>query len=342
MSRKKPDAVSGVLVIDKHEGVTSHRIIQILRKLYDTPRVGHTGTLDPLATGVLPVLIGRAVKASEYVTAYDKRYIAEMKLGLTTDTEDITGTVLSRIDPEVCGLPSYDDVARAAERFIGEIEQIPPMYSAIKVDGRKLVDIAREGGEIKRSPRRVKVSDIAVEQISEDTYRLDVTCSKGTYIRTLCADIGAALGCGAVMSALKRVRTGCFTLEDAHTIEELEQLTFEERLALPRPAETLFADNRRVQLSDFYTKLFLCGAPLHMRKLGLHLVREGEDFETSSGEKLSPPAKPPIREGELLVMKQKDLFLGLGRAAVDADGIPVIKPEKLFYLPPAPDRESKT
>ncbi len=308
MARKKPDAVSGVLVINKHEGVTSHRIIQILRRLYDTSRVGHTGTLDPMATGVLPVLIGRAVKASEYVTAYDKRYIAEMKLGVTTDTEDATGSILSEYD----GIPPIPEkVKSAAESFIGDIEQIPPMYSAIKIDGRKLLDIAREGGEVERKPRPVRIYNIEVEQVSEDTYKLDVSCSKGTYIRTLCADIGKKLGCGAVMSALTRVRSGSFTLDNSYTIEEIEKMSFEERLALPAPAESLFEEYKRVELSEFYAKLFLCGAALFMDRIG----------------------NPSISEGEFAVVKRGELFLGLGVSQTDDEGRRVLKAEKLFYLP---------
>ena len=149
MSKQKPDTISGVLIVDKHGGVTSHRIISACRKLYDTRRVGHAGTLDPLATGVLPVLIGRAAKASEYLMEHDKAYRAEMKLGLVTDTEDITGDVLRRAD----FIPGEEEVLSACASFVGKIMQTPPMYSALKIGGQKLVDIARAGGEVERTPR---------------------------------------------------------------------------------------------------------------------------------------------------------------------------------------------
>ena len=155
MSRKQEsnDAVSGVIVINKHEGVTSYRIVQILRKLYSTRKVGHTGTLDPMATGVLPVLVGRAVKAADFIVAEDKEYIAEMTLGVTTDTEDITGEVLTE-SPDI---PEEESVLEACKSFVGDILQIPPMYSAIKIDGQKLVDMAREGIVVERKPRPVSI-----------------------------------------------------------------------------------------------------------------------------------------------------------------------------------------
>ncbi len=304
MSQRKPDTVSGVIIINKHEGVTSHRIISILRRMYDTSRVGHTGTLDPMATGVLPVLIGRAVKASDYVMAHDKEYICEMKLGLTTDTEDITGEVLTRSER----IPTEAEVMAVCESFIGKISQIPPMYSAVKVGGRKLVDIAREGGEVERQPRDVEIHELECKKITDDTYTIRVACSKGTYIRTLCNDIGAKLGCGAVMSSLIRTRTGGFTLADAYTIEELEALSFEERLPLVKPVESLFEDLRAVDVPDFFAKLLVSGCELQQKKL-----------------RISVP------QGELVRVKNRGRFIALARAG-EKDGLGVIKPEKLFVL----------
>lgn len=304
MSKKKPDTVSGVLIINKHAGVTSHRIISSCRKLYDTPRVGHTGTLDPMATGVLPILLGRAVKASDYVMAHDKEYVAEMRLGITTDTEDTTGEVLTKCDT----LPSEEEVVNAVKAFVGKIEQIPPMYSAIKVGGRKLVDIAREGGEVERQPREVEVYSIDCERETDDTYKLRVNCSKGTYIRTLCADIGKKLGCGAAMASLVRTRTGKYTLDDCVTVEDLDNMTFEERLTLPKPVETLFTDLDAVSVNDFYAKLVRGGTPLFQRKL-----------------------KCNFDDGTLVRIRNKDRFIALGRAET-LDGEKVIRPEKLFVL----------
>lgn len=307
MARKKESAVSGVIVIDKHEGVTSFRIISIMRRLFDTTQVGHTGTLDPMATGVLPVLIGRAVKASDYIMARDKRYTARLKLGLTTDTEDTTGEVLSRSDE----IPDERTVRECIASFVGEISQVPPMYSAIKIDGRKLVDIAREGGEVERAPRAVTINSIGVERLSDDTYELDVSCSKGTYIRTLCADIGKKLGCGAAMSALRRTSSGDFELSDAYTVERLEAMTLEERQSLVVPTEKLFLHLDECALPDFYAKLFIAGAPLYQKKLRTSL---------------------PV--GKTVRVTNKGEFIGLGRADVlsESDDTPVLKAEKLFKL----------
>lgn len=301
---EKADSCCGVLVVHKHEGVTSHRVVSALRKLYDTHRVGHAGTLDPLATGVLPVLIGRATKASDYVMAENKAYTAEMKLGLTTDTEDITGEVLTR-----CAvLPSEEEVRAVCASFVGKIWQVPPMYSAIKQNGRKLVDIAREGGEVEREAREVTVEAIACSRLSEDTYRLDVACSKGTYIRTLCRDIGDKLGCGAVMSALVRTRTGRFTLDQAVTIAALEEMSVEERIALLMPVETLFEELPAVSVSDFYAKLVRGGTELYQKRLRT-------DF--------------PV--GQLVRLRSRGELIALGRVKEYPEGL-AIKPERLFVL----------
>ncbi|MBQ7715529.1 MAG: tRNA pseudouridine(55) synthase TruB [Clostridia bacterium] len=264
MSRKKPAAVSGVLIINKHEGVTSHKIVSILRKLYDMSQIGHTGTLDPMATGVLPILLGRAAKASGYLMAEDKEYEAEMTLGITTDTQDVTGTVLS----ECSRIPDEKRVAEVCRSFTGEILQIPPMYSAIKIGGKKLYDIARKGEVIEREPRKITVSSLVPEKINDREYRLKIKCSKGTYVRTLCADIGDALGCGAVMSRLCRTRSGPFTLDRSFTVKEIEEMTFEERLSLPMPTERLFDDLPRLEVNDFCAKLVKGGNELYQKKLG--------------------------------------------------------------------------
>ena len=306
MSRSRPAEVSGILVLNKHEGVTSHHMISICRRLFNTTQVGHTGTLDPMATGVLPILIGRAVKASEYVMAGEKRYIAGMRLGLTTDTEDSTGTVLTRCET----LPDSTEVMAVCEKFVGKIMQIPPMYSAIKVGGQKLVDLAREGKEVDREPREVEIAALHCTPTDKpDEYTLDVTCSKGTYIRTLCAYIGAALGCGAVMSSLVRVRSGGYTIDQAYTVAQLEEMTYEERLTLPKPVETLFTDLPEVHLADFHAKLIRGGTELYQKKIRTHLDEPGQ----------------------LVRLYHKDEFFALGRTDV-IDGNPVIRPEKLFVL----------
>ena len=301
---KKPDLVSGVIVIDKHPGVTSHRIVQILRKLYDTPRVGHTGTLDPMATGVLPILLGRAAKASDFVTAGEKEYDAVLHLGITTDTQDVTGAVLSECD----GIPEEAEVRKAIQSFVGDIAQIPPMYSAIKVDGQKLVDAARRGEVVERAPRPVHIDSICITPLTERDYRLQVVCSKGTYIRTLCADIGEKLGCGGAMGALRRVRSGSFTLKDAVTIEQLEAASMEERISMVRPCDTLFSHCPALTVNDFQAKLVRGGTELYQNKLGTRF-----------------PVETLVR------LYQKGVFFALGEVKDFPNGS-AIKPIRLFVL----------
>ena len=305
MGRKdKIDIATGVIVINKHEGVTSHRIVQIMRKFFDTPRIGHTGTLDPMATGVLPILVGRAVKASDFLVAEDKEYIAEMTLGVRTDTDDITGEILEKCDE----IPSEDKVFEAISSFIGEIEQIPPMYSAIKVGGVKLVDLAREGITIERKSRNVKINSIESEKISENVYKMRISCSKGTYIRTLCHDIGEKLGCGAAMSALERTKSGSFTIENSYTIEDLEKLTIEERAKLVMPTEELFMDCPAIDVNDFYAKLIRGGTELYQKKLGTCY-----DI------------------GQFVRVKHNNVFIALGQIG-EYDAGSAVRPVKLFVL----------
>ena len=264
----QPLSPDGVLIVNKHADVTSHDIVGKVRRLYGTRAVGHAGTLDPMATGVLVVLLGRAAKANEYLTGADKRYVARLRLGLTTDTQDTTGAVLSTCDM----LPSSDAVIAATNRFQGQIMQLPPMYSALKVDGQKLVDLARKGVTVERTPRPVTIHTINCQPTDAPSdYLLDVTCSGGTYIRTLCADIGETLGCGGAMAALER-RSACgFDLEQSVTVDEIEVLSMQERLSLLIPSEQLFADLPRLTLSDFYDRLILNGCAVALKKLRLEL-----------------------------------------------------------------------
>ena len=257
---------NGVVIVDKHEGVTSHDIVFKMRKLFGTKKVGHTGTLDPMATGVLPILIGRSAKASEYLSAEDKGYVAQITLGITTDTEDISGSVLSKCDT----LPTKEEFFDACAHFVGDIKQIPPMYSALKVNGKKLVDLARQGIEIERQARDIHISSIVPSVVDEarGIYEIAVECSKGTYIRTLCADIGAYLGCGATMSALRRTKSGGFTLKNAHTVAEIEQMTLDERYELLMPTQELFMDLDAITLSDFYARLCRSGCEIYQKKIG--------------------------------------------------------------------------
>ncbi len=296
----------GVILVNKHKGVTSHDIVFKIRKLYGTKKVGHTGTLDPLATGVLPVLIGRGAKAAEYLLSENKGYKAEIKLGITTDTEDITGKILTKSDT----LPTKEQFFEAVNHFIGEIEQVPPMYSALKVDGKKLVDLAREGIVIERQARKITIYSIKAECINEKEgiYTLDVDCSKGTYIRTLCADIGAYLGCGAVMSELNRTKSGNFVLDYAHTIAQIEEMSMEERLSLVKPVEELFLEAPSVILPDFYAKLCRSGCEIYQKKI-----------------------KTSYDAGTFVRICDKDGFFALGQVN-DYDEGTAIKAIKLFRL----------
>ena len=253
----------GVLVIDKPEGITSHAVVSKVRRLYRTRKVGHTGTLDPMATGVLVILIGRAANAAQYLTVKSKGYRAALRLGLTTDTEDITGKTLTAS----AEIPSPECVIAAAKSFEGDIFQIPPMYSALKVGGQKLVDLARRGVEIERKARPVTVHTITCAPLGNGDYELEVCCSAGTYIRTLCADIGAALGCGGVMAALRRTHSGEFALENSVPLSKLEELSDEERLALLLPIESLFEDLPRVDLPSFYERLCRNGCEIYQKKI---------------------------------------------------------------------------
>ena len=255
---------SGLIVLNKPAGITSHTAVAKVRRLFGVEKAGHTGTLDPMASGVLPVLIGRAVKAAEFLAESDKRYRATLTLGVETDTEDATGTVLSRSD----ATPNEAAVRGVLERFRGKIDQTPPMYSAIKVGGRKLLDLARRGETAERTSRPVTVYRLEAEKIDGKNYALDVTVSKGTYIRTLCADIGRALGCGGVMSALSRVEACGYTLDQAATPDELAALDEEERAARIIPTEDLFPDAEKVSPDPFFVRLLRNGLRVETRKLG--------------------------------------------------------------------------
>ena len=255
---------SGILLINKHAGATSHDIVGKVRRALHTRRVGHTGTLDPMATGVLVVLVGRAAKACEYVSHDRKVYRATLRLGVTTDTEDITGQVLTTSD----AIPTSAEVEETCKRFVGKTRQIPPMYSALKVDGQKLCDLARKGVEVERAAREIEIYSLTCEPTDSPTdYTLTVDCSGGTYIRTLCADIGAALGCGGCMATLERVWAGGFAIDECITTAELEQLDDAARVALLRPVEVLFTEHPAVHLPAFYERLCRNGCEIYQSKI---------------------------------------------------------------------------
>ena len=240
---------NGILIIDKAAGWTSMDVCAKLRGMYQERRVGHAGTLDPMATGVLPVFLGRATRAVEFAAGGRKEYLATLRLGLTTDTQDVTGTVLETKPVSVAG-PELEAVLT---RFRGGIQQVPPMYSALKVNGQKLYDLARKGREVERQPRPVTIYALTVEeQLSDTDWALRVVCSKGTYVRTLCHDIGAALGCGGAMAALRRTEAAGFTLEQALTLERVQDAR--DRAALLLPVDTCFAHLPRLDLTAAQAK----------------------------------------------------------------------------------------
>lgn len=258
---------NGVIIINKEDGLTSQGVVNRVKRILGAAKAGHTGTLDPMATGVLPVLLDRGVKASEFMLTSDKHYVATLLLGVTTDTEDVTGEVLTECDR----IPDEETVIRAAESFIGKYLQTPPMYSALKIGGKKLCDLARDGITVEREAREVEILALSAEKINEREYTLDVKCSKGTYIRTLCADIGKRLGCGGTMKTLCRASASGFTLADAHTISELENMTETERDECIFPIEYIFRDLEAVTLPDFFARLAHSGLEIYLKKINLSL-----------------------------------------------------------------------
>ena len=240
---------NGVIIIDKPQGWTSMDVCAKLRGIFHEKRVGHAGTLDPMATGVLPVFLGRATRAVEYAADGAKEYHAVLRLGTVTDTQDSTGTVLETNSVSVTAA----DIEAVLPRFRGEIEQIPPMYSAIKINGQKLYDLARKGREVERKSRPVTIFALELgDQLSETDFRLRVECSKGTYIRTLCHDIGQALGCGATMTELRRTCAAGYTLAQAVTLEQVQQA--EDPAALLAGVDTCFAHLPQLTLTAAQAK----------------------------------------------------------------------------------------
>jgi len=305
---------SGVICINKPAGITSHDVVNKIRRLYSTKQVGHTGTLDPMASGVLPVMIGRAVKASEYLSADRKRYCAGLKLGIKTDTQDTTGETTHLFGGE---LPDIDDVKNCALHFTGTIMQTPPMYSALKVNGQKLYDLARKGIEVERSARKIQIYRLDVSPTdASDEYILDVECSSGTYIRTLCADIGSSLGCGGVMSSLVRTACGSFDIMNSVTLEQLEKMDEETRYGLKPfgdksilyPVESLFSELPKVVLPDFFASLAHNGNEIYLAKI-----------------------KVDIPESTRVRMNDKNGFFALGEICKYPAGL-AIKPIKQFRL----------
>lgn len=287
--------MDGVIVLNKPLGKTSHDMVYFIRKLTGIKKVGHTGTLDPYADGVLPVCIGKATKAADMITASDKRYRTEIMLGKTTDTQDAHGRVLTQTEVNV----TESDIKNAVAGFIGEIEQIPPMYSAIKKNGQKLYELARKGIEIEREARKIVIYSIDICDISKKSDGVsivaDIFCSKGTYIRTLCNDIGKVLGTGAYMNALTRTASGRFSIDKSYTCEELANMSGNIEPLVIR-TEDLF-DYEKIKVRDIQAKRLKDGV-----RISADGINEGRIYRVydSNGNFLS---LSECHEGRLVLMK---------------------------------------
>lgn len=238
--------MNGILLIDKPPLWTSNDVVSKLKGVLKERRIGHSGTLDPLATGLLVVFAGRATRAVSFAESHDKRYTAGLRLGLRTDTQDISGNVISQEQTDI----KDEELDRVLSCFVGEIEQTPPMYSAVRVNGKRLYELARKGIEVERKPRKITVYSIERKGRESGDIVLDIKCSKGTYIRTLCSDIGERLGCGACMSALRRTEAGMFSVENAYTLDEvIREAEIGDVSSLLLPTESIFSEYERITVS---------------------------------------------------------------------------------------------
>lgn len=288
--------VNGVLLLDKPIGFSSNQALQKVKWLYSAAKAGHTGTLDPLATGLLPICLGEATKFAQYVTDADKTYFATIKLGATTTTGDAEGEVLTTAPVNVTSAQFH----AACQQFVGEISQMPPMYSALKHEGRALYEYAREGVDIARQSRLIHISNIVVEHFDIDVAQITVVCSKGTYIRTLAEDIGATLGCGAHLIGLRRTETAGYLLPNTVTIEQLENLNSDARVALLLPVDSAIENLLKIILDANATFYLMQGQPVWI-----------------SG-------KTP--EGDIRLYDENNQFLGLGYVQDDGK----IAPKRLI------------
>ncbi len=280
-------AVNGVLLLDKPYGFSSNQALQKVKWLYQAQKAGHTGTLDPLATGVLPICFGEATKFAQHLTDENKTYIATVKFGVTTTTGDKEGDVLNQVDCQV----TREEIDRVLPQFMGEITQVPPMYSALKVNGKPLYEYARDGLELERAPRQVTIYDLRVLACADNSAEIEVCCSKGTYIRTLGEDIGKALNVGAHLTALRRTATATYQIAHTVTVEALEQMTVEQRDALLLPVDTAISALPKIELHEDAAYYFKQGNPVWL-----------------SGN---------IPAGELRIYSEAGLFLGVGQQQRD-------------------------
>ena len=262
---------NGILNIDKPQGITSHDVVDVIRKLFPKTKIGHTGTLDPIATGVLPICIGSATKLSDSLTSENKVYKVKMLLGVETDTYDITGKIV------FASVVPKDDIyiKERIKRFIGKQMQLPPLYSAIRVDGKRLYEYARHGMQVDVDPRKIEIfdiSDIKVD-LSKNEVSMVVSCTKGTYIRSLVNDIGKKIGCGAVMSELERLQTGDFKIEDSIKLYDFLELPYEEMLKKVIPIEEYFSDHKKINFKEDEYNKFLNGIIFDIEPTSEEIVR---------------------------------------------------------------------
>ena len=249
--------LNGIVVVNKEKGYTSHDVVNVIRRILGTRKVGHTGTLDPNATGVLPVCVGKSTRVSDMLMFSDKEYIAKVKLGITTDTYDVWGSVLSENEVNV----SERELKSAISSFTGEIMQLPPMYSAIKQNGKKLYELARSGIEVERKERKITIYECELISFENDTFKIRVKCSKGTYIRSLCHDIGQYLGCGACMTELVRTKASVFDIENSMTLSKIEEKVLKDgKNSVLQPPDTVFTEYEKLNVTEVVTNRLLNGA----------------------------------------------------------------------------------
>ncbi|WP_026497229.1 tRNA pseudouridine(55) synthase TruB [Butyrivibrio sp. WCD3002] len=270
---------NGLINVYKEAGYTSSDVVARLRGILKMKKIGHTGTLDPDAVGVLVICVGNGTKLCDMLTDHNKEYIAVCRLGVTTDTQDMSGRVLTESEVNV----SSEKLHETVKKFVGEYDQIPPMYSAIKINGKKLYELARQGKEVERKPRRINIQAITILDEShlqdEHIFTMEVKCSKGTYIRTLCNDIGEALGCGAAMEHLTRTAVGSFHLETAHTLDQIEQLRDEGRVdEIVASTESLFRDLDYCIVKDDFRKKLENGNGFKVTDLVSEAPEDEQDF----------------------------------------------------------------
>ena len=304
---------NGILNIYKEKGYTSHDVVAKLRGIVRQKRIGHTGTLDPDAEGVLPVCLGKATSLCGMLTDQSKIYETVLLLGKVTDTQDLTGRVLE--ERETQGL-TEEEVRSCIAGFAGDYEQLPPMYSALKVNGKKLYELARQGIEVERKKRKVRIHEISIQEISLPRVRMKVHCSKGTYIRTLCHDIGRKLGCGGCMESLLRIRAGCFELSDSVRLGDVEAACTAGNLdKILRPADWVFEHLRAVEILEPYRNLAYNGNPISLRQMEeIQKAGEQKPEENQASRMESGDGKSRFSEGEQVrVYDAKGRFIGIYR-----------------------------